>query len=203
MMRAFVIAAAAAASAQAQVWTEHGDAGNLPATAQVTVGEGALREIRGAVGGGEDMYCIRIHNVAEFIATTVNGASIDTQLFLFRRNGQGVVFSDDAAPGNLQSTITGQFLQEGGIYLLAISQYDDDALDGDGREIWADSPFAGERAPDGPGAGHAIHGWSGHAEEPLHEYTIFLRGASFCEVPAPGTLALLGLGVLAHRGRRR
>ena len=61
--------------------------------------------------------------------------------------------------------------------------------------------WVGERAPDGPGAGHAIRGWSGHPEEPLREYSIFLRGATFCEVPAPGTLALLGLGAVARRRR--
>lgn len=199
-----VIACASMAGAShAQIWNEQGDAGSLPGTAQITAGVGPLREIRGTIGGGEDMFCIRITNVNEFLATTRQGAEFDTQLWLFSPIGRGRTFCDDATDGVLQSTISGQFLNEGGLYMLAITQFNNDALDGDGRLLWNDAPFVGERAPDGPGAANIIRRWSGMPEQPLRAYTIFLRGATFCEVPAPGSLSMLGAAAFVGLRRRR
>ncbi|MEK6702509.1 MAG: hypothetical protein AABZ53_09615 [Planctomycetota bacterium] len=195
--------AALASASHAQIWNEHGDAGSLPGTAQITTGVGPLHEIRGTIGGAEDMYCIRVTNVHDFLASTVHGAEFDSQLWLFNAVGRGRAFCDDAASGVFQSTISGQFLHEGGVYMLAITQYNNDALDGDGRLLWNDTPYIGERAPDGPGAANIIRRWTGMPEEPLRAYTIFLRGATFCEVPVPGSLSVLSVAALAGLRRRR
>jgi uncharacterized protein (TIGR03382 family) len=201
MVRAMIIGVMAmAGAAHAQVWVEQGDAGSLPGTAQHTMGVGPLREIQGTLFGQEDMYCIRIFDVHQFRATTVTGAAFDTQLWLFNRDGTGVSFNDDSF-GSLQSTLTGQFVSSPGTYFIAITQYDNDALNGGGAEMWLDGPFGDERAVDG--AGGAIAGWSGSSDNTLKNYSIFLRGATFCEVPTPGSLAVLGLAGLAGFRRRR
>jgi MYXO-CTERM domain-containing protein len=193
---------ACAGTAQAQVWVEVGDAPEAPAF-QMTVGVGALTAITGGGIAGaadfSDAYCISISDVASFSATTVGGTSQDTQLWLFTMGGMGVTFNDDSS--GLQSTITGAFVSGPGDYILAVSTYDYDANSAGGA-IWLDTPFGTQRAPDGPGAASPVSGWSGGAAA-LTTYRIALTGASYCEVPAPGALALLGLGGLVAARRRR
>ncbi len=184
------------------VWDEQGDAGQLLGDAQHTVGNGALDEIRGNHAANDaDLYCIRITDAGRFLATTTGGTSLDTQLFLFDANGFGVTHNDDNPSGGLQSRLTGQFVSGPGLYYLAISTYNMDPSSAGGL-IWNSSPFNVERAPDGPGAGSPLLSW-GTGGATAGAYTIFLSGASFCEVPAPGALALLGLGGIAAAGRRR
>ncbi len=199
---AIMALAALSGSALAGDWNEVGDAGGLP-PGQHTVGAGSLDRILGTLDANaqdfEDMYCIRIVNPLAFSASTVGGASFDTQLFLFDANGLGVSHNDDA--GGLQSRITGQFVLAPGIYHLAVSGYNRDPLDAAGGLIWNNSPFSTERAPDGPAAANPIAGWGGSGG--TGAYTITLTGAEFCQVPAPGAMAILGLGGLAAARRRR
>ncbi len=157
-------------------WTEDGDAGDLPDTAQVPSGSGDLTGIRGNLDPSDaDMFRIRICDYANFSATTVGGATFDTQLFLFNTDGMGVSFNDDA--GTLQSRITAQFLSADGDYLIALSGYNHDAVDSAGAIIWANTPFGTERQPDGPGAANPIAGWIGTGGD--GPYTIALTGACF------------------------
>ncbi len=205
-MRIFLgVAAVLACSglASGQVWDEIGDAPDLP-PGQITVGVGSLDTISGSLipGVDVDMYCISILDVDAFSATTVGGASWDTQMWLFDVDGLGVSFKDDDV-GSLQSTLTGTFVTDPGIYFLAVSRYSNDALDIGGSEIWLDSPFTTERAPDGPGAPGPIAGWDGAATGTAGFYHIFLTGAGYHVVPAPASLALIGLGGLVAMRRRR
>lgn len=203
---AIMALAAVSGSALASDWREVGDAGALP-PGQVTIGPGALTSITGKLEGQngnvidfEDMYCIRITNPTGFRATTIGGAAFDTQLFLFDMAGRGISHNDDSAGGFL-STLTGQFVPATGLYHIAITGYNRDPVDVAGGLIWNNSPFGTERAPDGPAAANAIAGWSGNGA--TGDYVITLEGAEFCRVPAPGAMALLGLGGLAAARRRR
>ena len=100
--------------ASAYIWTEAGDAGELPGTAQGTFGTGPLTEITGdlefdIVTGiyGVDLYRIRITDASLFVALTSDGAAnvSDPVLWLFDDGGHGVYMNDDTAPANLQSTL--------------------------------------------------------------------------------------------------
>ncbi|MBL8878678.1 MAG: PEP-CTERM sorting domain-containing protein [Phycisphaerales bacterium] len=206
-MRKFMLLMAGlglSAAAAAQTWDETtnggGDAGDLPATAQVTTGAGPLSTITGSITSEHaDMYKILICDEGRFSATTVGGASWDTELFLFDANGAGVTFSDDSA-STTQSTLTSNFVVANGVYFLAVSRYDRDPVNAAGAEIWADTPFATERAPDGPGAGNPIPaGWNSTATT-AGNYSIALTGA--CFVPEPTSAILLALGSLAFARRR-
>lgn len=169
------------AAAQGQTWNEQGDAGDMPAVAQVCAGSGTLAEIQGSIGHADDadMYVINITSAGSFEATTVNGSTIDTQLFLFDMSGNGVTHNDDDPQGGgFRSRISSIFLPGPGEYYLAISTYDFDPMSG-GGEIWEDTPFGEERQPDGPGAGSPISGWATEFQNTPGSYTIFLTGAEF------------------------
>lgn len=179
LMGVFVLAAS---TALATVWNEVGDAGELPATAQVPAGTGPLDTILGTLLAGApdaDLYVIQVDDPTIFSATTCGVTTWDTALWLFELDGMGVSFNDDDPGGcGLQSTVTGAFMTGPGLYLLGITTYDYDALDASGNEIWMDSPYSAERAPDGPGAANPLAGWGGNAYND-GPYQIDLTGASF------------------------
>jgi hypothetical protein len=166
-----------------------GDAGDLPATAQLvtlpdqTPCQSPVSRIRGDNGADDvDMYVICITDPASFSASTVGGAGFDTQLWLFRCDGTGVVHNDDNPDtgGGLQSRIDNRTncITEGGIYLLAISRYNRDAVDANGNLLWNNSPFNEVRCPDGPGAANPVAGWTGTTSAG-GRYIISLQGAYF------------------------
>ncbi len=165
------------------VWVEQGEAGDFMETANVTRGQGSLIQIRGNLGSGDaDMYAFRICDPASFSASTVNGASIDTQLFLFTASGLGVASDDDDpyGSGTLQSHLTNLFTSSApaGVYFIAVSQYDKDPVDSSAQAIWSDTPFNVERAPDGPGAANPIASWDAGGGGG-GAYTIFMTGSCF------------------------
>jgi hypothetical protein len=174
-----------------------GDAGDLPATAQIVTSPDAtpcetpVTRVRGDLGASDaDMYVICITDPASFSATTVGSTGFDTQLWLFRCDGTGVVHNDDCGT-SLQSCIDNSTncIQQGGIYLLAISRYNLDPVDANGQLIWNNTPFGSIRCPDGPGAANPIAGWTGSTTA-AGRYIIQLQGAYFvrpsgCEEP-PG-----------------
>jgi hypothetical protein len=165
-----------------------GDAGDLPATAQLvtlpdqTPCQSPVTRIRGDNGASDvDMYVICITDPANFVASTVGTTTWDTQLWLFRCDGTGVVHNDDAVGTTvLQSRIDNSTncIQQGGIYLLAISRWNRDAVDSQGQRLWNDSPFRSLRCPDGPGAANPVAGWTGTTSAG-GRYVISLQGAYF------------------------
>jgi len=168
-----------------------GDAGDLPATAQLvtlpdqTPCQSPVTRIRGDNDADDvDMYVICITDPANFVASTVGTTTWDTQLWLFRCDGTGVVHNDDNpdATTGLQSRIDNRTncITEGGIYLLAISRYDRDAVDVNGNLLWRSDRtlFRTVRCPDGPGAASPIAGWTGTTSAE-GRYVISLQGAYF------------------------
>jgi hypothetical protein len=201
---------ALALPATAQTWDEVGDAGDLPGTAQVTVGAGPLTSITGTVSSGTDgdLYQIFITGGGTFSATTVGtpGTLLDTQLFLFNGAGIGVYANDDTV-GSARSTLpSGNPLTPTtpGLYFLAITGFDRDPVSSAGF-IFPNTPFQGVFGPTGPGGRQPLSGYDGPGQF-TGTYTIALTGAEFAVIPEPGTLTLLGasaLGLLAYSRRRR
>jgi hypothetical protein len=160
-------------------WVEENDAGELPASAQVTRGPStstALNEIRGAIGSGDvDMYKIRICNPGSFSATTVGGAGWDTMLWLFDLSGNGVT-GDDDTESSLQSALGPSTITASGEYLLAISRYYNPPVDAGTTVMfeWGDPEWT-LVAGVGP-----IAGWNGNAAAGGN-YSLFLTGSCFDE----------------------
>ena len=185
-------------------WTEVGDAGDLPGTAQVVTGGGPLDTIFGVMNNPDaDMYQIYISNPAGFSAYAIGN---DTQLFLFDQSGMGVYANDDGGISGFNA-----FLPAGdpsspttpGIYYLAVSQFNLDPYSAGGL-IFPSSPFGQVFGPTGPGGGSPVSYWSGGTGSQESGYQIELTGASYV-IPAPGAILLgsIGLGLVNWLRRRR
>lgn len=165
-----------------------GDAGNLPESAQKITAvdtvpcEAPVNRVRGDHAASDvDMYVICITDPSAFVATTVGFTTWDTQLWLFRCDGTGVVFNDDVVGGTtLQSRIdnSSNCITEAGIYLLAISRYNQDPLDSSGALLWADSTARNVRCADGPGAANPVASWN-NSSAAGGRYVISLTGAFY------------------------
>ncbi|MCS7189995.1 MAG: DVUA0089 family protein, partial [Fimbriimonadales bacterium] len=172
-----------------------GDAGDLPANAQIvtlagqTPCQSPVNRIRGDNGTNDvDMYVIYISDPANFVASTIGTTTWDTQLWLFRCDGTGVLHNDDSG-GTLQSRIdnTPNCITAPGVYLLAISRYNRDAVDASGNLLWSGGALA---CPNGPGAANPVAGWTGSTTAG-GRYIITLQGAYFvteqgCAGTCPG-----------------
>lgn len=223
---AFVCVGVCAVSVSAEIlgpeWTEIPDAGTLPSDGQVTMGPpAALTKIHGELTGNgfpgpggdfQDMYLIEVFDPGLFFASTATAdggaASFDTQLFLFNFDGTGLLANDEqstALPGPSrisQSSDDGSgfSLTTPGLYWLAISGTNSDPESLGGVIFDQVSPTEISGA-DGVGGSLPITGWT----PPIGAtgtYTIALNGVRFADVPSPGALPILAIGLIARRRRR-
>lgn len=178
-----------AGPALAAGFAEIGDAGNLPATAQQPAGAGSLDSIAGTLTGppDQDLFRVCLTGGETFSASTVGtpGTVSDTQLFLFDRNGIGVLANDDEPGGvSLRSRLPlGAGPAAGGVYYLGITAFNDDPASnvpasGDGL-IFPSFPFRDVHGPTGPGGGSPLSSWTGSSGS-AGTYTIELTGTVFC-----------------------
>lgn len=186
--RSLAIAAIAvlalASTASAQIWNEAGDAGELPGTAQTTVGAGALTEINGnlASASDADMYCIRVTNTASFIAALQCVVIGGPDIWIFNAAGNGVSANYLCQGGT--KFVNGTFANTVGNYYLAVAFRGRQPFAG-ANAMWLTSNSA-QHAPNGPGAGGVVNSWGGTGNiQPLNPYRIVLGGAVFCDDATP------------------
>jgi len=176
LLWSFLALTALTTIALAQVdWSEQGDAGDLPETAQATGTDTdtPLSSISGALDENDvDMFAIYIADPSAFQAeTNTSTTDFDSQLWLFDANGNGIVHDDDSA-GSLRSRITNanNCIPGPGIYYIAISRWNRDANDCDGNAIWAGTANACAVA-----GRSRVASWTGSTS--AGTYQIVLQGA--------------------------
>ena len=192
------LSAAMGATVRAQVWSEAGDAGDLPASAQTTVGEGALTTLIGSLASDVDvdMYCIQIVDEASFLARLQCAVMLGPSPYLFDSSGVGVATNETCSGGD--KLISSAFVTTGGLYYLAVAFGGRAALAG-ADDIWLPA-ITTERAPDGPGAANPVDGWGGvPVVQPQNPYTVFLAGVEFCDSPVPVDESTWGLVKTLYR----
>lgn len=215
-----LLAFASPAEAGPQCVEGTGDAGSLRPAARVCSGAGTLTSITGQTAPSrsapdfEDMFLIRITDPVNFTARTdgSGSATFDTQLWLFRldeTNKQGAfgLLANDEIQGGpagrsrLQPPATdgtGQAIPGPGLYLLAVTGFDNDPRSGGGAPIFNQAVRTEVSGPDGAGGAGIHNSWSGGGA--TGTYNIHLVGAAFVPpIPAtsPAGAVVLGLLVVA------
>ena len=170
---AFGALVAACGTASAQIWAEVGDAPVRPAF-QATIGAGPLTTI---LGHGN---------------TDATG-SIDVDMYCVHIDGQ---WSASTLGGAGWDTMLALYAIDG-VTLLAANDDAGGTLQSfiSGSNAPGDYLLGITRFPD--------FGWDDLGGQGSDPYRIELTGMSYCQVPAPGAMALLGLGGLAVARRRR
>jgi hypothetical protein len=199
---ALALAIALVPGAQAQTWNEVGDAGDLVATAQSTVGSGSLTAINGNLGSPTDvdLYCIKMLSVPpaglpliQLQCVVNNGPNV----WLFDAAGNGVFTNATCSSGN-KTIVAPNVSLATGTYYVAVSYTGVDPQSAGGA-IWL-SGLPAQRAPDGPGAGGALTGWAGSAIiQPVNPYHIALNFMSYCDAPTASGKATWGSLKIRYR----
>ena len=182
-------------AARAQTWSETGDAGNLVATAQATVGAGAITQITGSLPLSDDvdLYCIKLTSVPPAGSPLVQLGCLAHQspnVWLFDAAGNGVFTNETCAFGN-KTLLAPNVSMAPGTYYVGVSYYNRNAVSAGGN-IWIPG-LPGQRAPDGPGAAQPLSGWAGVViMNPPNPYTINLVGFSACSAATPAMRSTWG-----------
>ena len=185
-----------APTARAQTWAESGDAGDLIATAQATVGAGAITQITGSLPLSDDvdLYCIKLTSVPPAGTPIVQLACLAQQspnVWLFDAAGNGVFTNETCAFGN-KTLLAPNVSMTPGTYYVGVSYYNRNAVSAGGN-IWIPG-IPGQRTPDGPGAAQPLSGWAGIViMNPPNPYTINLNGFVACSGATPTLRSTWGL----------
>ncbi len=187
------------------------DAGRFPSSAQVPQGAGPMAAIKGilqgdpvSLGGSDfqDMYKVRICDPANFLAEAkaqTGFPAFNTQLWLFRADGRGLLANDNDTSGmggllsvlpNASNDGTGVVLTAPGIYYLAITGFNSDA-DADlgvSLPIFAQMTTTEVSGPDGAGGSLPVIDWE-PAFGAIGRYRVLLRGVAYC---CPGDITCDG-----------
>jgi hypothetical protein len=177
-----------ASAARAQAWTETGDAGDLVATAQATLGTGSISSIAGNLASPTDVdvYCIQIPAVPPANLPLVQLQCVVVQgpnVWLFDATGKGV-FSNSTCSGGAKTILAPNVSLAPGTYYLAVSFSGLDPQSSSGP-IWLSAPPS-YRAPDGPGGAGSLTGWAGTpVVQGINPYQVNLMFTSYCSAPTP------------------
>lgn len=204
------------------------DAGSTLGTAQTITTTGSLTSVTGKLGGPgllagdfQDCFLIQISDPTTFSVTTGPGtggpAGFNPMLFLFRVDmvdgqmvAKAVLANNDLVAGNPQAGLrtqsndgSGTFVNQAGLYLLAISGFGSQPVNAVGQFLF-NQAFLEPGVIAGPNGSaqlndYTLAGWA--QDGSFGTYVLGVQGVS--GVPAPGAAALLAVAGLVGGRRRR
>lgn len=175
-----LLAAVPLRRAEAQVWNEVGDAGDLPGTAQATVGNGGLNTINGNLASpfDVDMYCLNLNFVGASVVCLQCVVTQGPDVWFFDAAGNGVAATTTCQAGCKQMILN----VPPGNYFVAVS-YDGMLPFSPNGPIWNPTNLP-QHPPDGPGAPGPVVAWSGNPlVQPNNPYQLQLQNFSYCAAP--------------------
>lgn len=188
----------AGSAASAQTYSESGDATDTPPGQSVT--DGTVRIEGNDHGDDADVYAFNWSGGILTIDTA--GTGHDTQLHLFNFDGSGIGENDDSVAYGLQSEISLDLAA--GNYLIGITEFNKDAIGANGIAMFGFTNTYNDLNGNfiqGLEGGDFLASWdTGFGSG--GDYGINFS-APVNAIPAPGAIALLGLGGLAATRRRR
>ncbi|MGZ4984469.1 MAG: hypothetical protein ACXV8A_00125 [Chthoniobacterales bacterium] len=199
---------------RAVVYTETGDAGRLPGTAQPTAASQgtANQPLSGILGSilnatDIDLFKINITSPSTFSATTVNtvtnNSGLDTALFLFDSNGRPVYANDDDSSGlTFGATLpAGNALgpQLAGVYYLGISFSGAEPVNSSSIALFTAAASSTDLRGPNPSASGPLANWDttgiiATGTSFPGSYQIDLTGATTAAVPEPTSFAFALIG---------
>lgn len=212
-----LLGAAQSASA-AHIYAEVGDAGQTLATAQLVPGGTEIITGFGTSADPDsaDIFAFNWGGGGLLIDTFQADTEMDTQLQLFDSSGFGILGNDDhggactgTPGGDFQSCLDLSAGLAAGTYYLAITGFNNDALDASNNLIFPCLFGTSDQCAADPLAG-PLAGWGDATpSDDTSSYTINFSAATSdggpAPMPEPGILVLLGIGLagLAITRRRR
>lgn len=218
MKKFFAVLAVAglAASANAVIVSETGDAGIFPLdpAQDVSGSASSLDRLDGALlPSGDvdvDAYRITIANPAAFSATVSGGTLTDTTIYLFKLDGTGIAKNDDIDGVNFLSAFpvgnAAYATLPAGDYIFAISIFGVIPFSVNpptllSQNVFDVNSFTGVTGPVTPTT--TVLTWADVSTfNESGTYQVSFTGVT-TNVPAPSALALVGLGGLVAARRRR
>ena len=191
------LVAAAGTVANGQIFNEIGDATDVLPGQSVT--NGTLQIVGFNGGGDNDVFAFNWSGGD--LVIDARDAGFDTQLHLFDYSGNGIGENDDSVNYGLNSEIA--LTLAAGNYLIGITSFNNDALDGAALPIFGfTNTFSANNGNfiQGPEGNGTLAAWDGLSDG--GDYNIYFSSAVNA-IPAPGAMALLGLGGIAAIRRRR
>lgn len=191
------LVAAAGTVANGQIFNEIGDATDVLPGQSVTNG---TLQIVGFNGGGDNDVFAFNWSGGDLVIDS-RDAGFDTQLHLFDYSGNGIGENDDSVAYGLNSEIA--LTLAAGNYLIGITEFNFDAIDAAALPIFGfTNTFSDNNGNliQGPEGNGTLAGWDGLSDG--GDYNIYFSSAVNA-IPAPGAMALLGLGGIAAIRRRR
>jgi len=191
---------AGASSASASVYMEMGDATDVLPGQNVANGTTSIAGLNDG-GGDPDVYAFAWSGGP--LVIDAGGSSFDTQLHLFDFAGNGIAENDDSGNFGLQSEIALNL--SAGNYLIGITGFNNDALDGGGNPVFGfNNTFNDDNGNfiQGPEGNGPLAGWDDANSAGGGDYSINFSSAVNA-IPAPGAAALIGVAGLAATRRRR
>ena len=193
-------------AADAGIVTESSDFGAFPSSAGIPSGMGSIDRIVGSLytGGvlGDFADAVQFKATSNTVSVVFdNGTNTPFANWIYLYDSNTSMPIARGSRTGLVSRLDWNSATVGGMYTLIFADSPLRPLGINGLEQFTYGNTGSTIAANGPGAGVVIGGYNGSQNPLQRDYAYYVSGAEY-PVPAPGSMALLGAGLLVAARRR-